>query len=81
MKRPLVLIGIILIVLLALTVIFVLWGSSKTVSDEEYAEGLTIKGPEAPAEETATAPESGKDTYSIMTYNVGYASGMANSLA
>lgn len=52
--------------------IFILWGSSSTISEEEFLKGILRMGP---GEETST-----KKTWSIMTYNAGFASGMANSL-
>ncbi len=72
MKRTITIIAAGLIILVGLFGIFILWGSSKTVSDEVYTNGIIIDGP--------GTPEKGKRTYSIMTYNVGYASGMANSM-
>ncbi|MFO7849761.1 MAG: endonuclease/exonuclease/phosphatase family protein [Spirochaetia bacterium] len=73
MKKILGSVVIALIVLLVLLVMCILWGSAKTVSEEEYAEGYIIDGP--------GDPQTGKSTYSVMTYNAGYASGTANSTA
>jgi len=53
-------------------VLFILWGSSSTISEKEFVNGTLLKGP---GKEKA----KGK-VWSIMTYNAGFASGMANSL-
>ncbi len=52
--------------------IFILWGSSSTISNDAFVKGSIHTEP-------GTRAES-KKIWSFMTYNVGFASGMANSL-
>jgi len=72
MKKILQAAAAIITVIIMTLGIFILWGSSSTISEEEFLKGSTSKGPGTEA--------ASKKIWSLMTYNVGFASGMANSL-
>lgn len=72
MKKILLTAAAIITVIILTLGIFILWGSSSTISKEAFLKGSISKGPGAEAES--------KKIWSLMTYNVGFASGMANSL-
>ena len=50
---------------------FYFWASSNTLNEEDYSQIIDYKA----------SPISTKDTLSIVTYNIGYFSGMTNNLA
>lgn len=60
-----------LITVVLLVVAFVWWGSGATWPTEDYRQIRTFSGPSA----------EGGDTLRIMTYNIGWMSGMTNNLA
>lgn len=68
MKRVTKFFGLTLLVLLLGLVVFFFWASSGTLSDDELATVTTHTEPIAP-----------RDTLSVMTYNIGYLSGMTNN--
>jgi endonuclease/exonuclease/phosphatase family metal-dependent hydrolase len=70
MKRFFVGVGVLLGLLLLAVVVFFFWASSGRLSDDELAQ--TRQYPAAP---TSAAP----DTVTVMTYNIGYLSGMTNN--
>lgn len=57
-------------VLIVLFVAFFFWASAGTLSEDEYATTATH----------AAAPAAPPDTLAVMTYNIGYLSGMTNNL-
>lgn len=56
--------------LLLLVVVFYFWGSSGNIDQSNLNRAIIFKAPPAPA----------KDTLTVMTYNIGYLSGMTNNL-
>lgn len=70
MKRTLQIVGSIVGVLLLSTILFFLWASSGRLAKEELTQTKTY--PAAPA-------SSDRDTFTVMTYNIGYLSGMTNN--
>jgi len=56
-------------------VLFYFWASSKTISDETYNKGSIYR-----IEAHLKNSYQKKRTYSLVTYNVGFGSGMANNL-
>lgn len=71
MKRVLKGSGYCILLLVVVVVVFFFWGSSSTRSEASYNE-LRLW----PAETQAV-----KDTFSVISYNIGYLSGMTNNLA
>lgn len=69
MKRALRATALILLVLLLGLVVFFFWGSGGTLPEEALATTTTY-----PA-----APAPPRDTLTVMTYNIGYLSGMTNN--
>lgn len=63
-------IGLVLVVLLVAFLAFFFWASSATHSEEAYAAVTTYDAP----------PAAPRDTITVMTYNIGYLSGMTNNL-
>ena len=72
MKRFLKITFLVLLSLLFLFIGFFLWASSPNLSSGEYAEVYVMQ-----KEHSAKV----KDTYSVLTYNIGYLSGMTNNRA
>lgn len=74
MKKILIIVPAVTSAIIGILVIFFFWASSKTVSKEEYNAGRIWK---------ISDKQEKKKTdriYTIATYNMGYASGMANNL-
>ena len=69
MKRVAKAFGTVLLVLLIAFVVFFFWASSGTRSGDELATTSTYPADPAPP----------RDTLSVMTYNIGYLSGMTNN--
>lgn len=69
MKRAARTAGLVLLVLLLGFVAFFFWASSGTLSEDELATTTTY----------AAEPTSPRDTLTVMTYNIGYLSGMTNN--
>ena len=61
-----------LLTLITLLVLFFFWGSSSNWEEERYAEVLRTQAP---------FPEAIPDTFAVITYNIGYLSGMKNNTA
>ncbi len=74
-KKTLIAIPSITSVIVAAFVIFFFWASSKTLNKEEYKSGRIWK---IPLQQEKKKPGQ---SYKIATYNMGYASGMANNIA
>ena len=70
MKRPFAIAGLFLGLLLAALVLFFFWASTGRLSDDEMAQIKRYDAPAASAE---------RDTFTVMTYNLGYLSGMTNN--
>ena len=60
-----------LVLVIAAFIIFFFWASSPTIAEKEYAELIENESPVAVINDSI---------YSIVTYNVGYLSGMTNNL-
>lgn len=73
MKRGLIILGILITLPLVAIVIFYFWGSAKTSPQNE--ELMTYEGV------TNLESESPDETYTVITYNIGYLSGLTNNLA
>ncbi len=72
MRRLIKNLGVFLLTLVLLFVIFFFWASAPTLSKDDYAK---IGGPEP------TFVPKNDSTFSIVTYNIGYLSGMTNNTA
>ncbi|MGK0325870.1 MAG: hypothetical protein ACJA1D_001211, partial [Polaribacter sp.] len=72
MKRFLKFIFRIFLVLIIAFVIFFFWASSSTLDKSEYAKLIEV--------DNHIVPEN-DSIFSIVTYNIGYLSGMTNNLA
>lgn len=70
MKRTLQVLGTIAGVLLLCAVLFFLWASSGRLSEAELAQTKSYPAAPAPAD---------RDTFTVMTYNIGYLSGTTNN--
>lgn len=70
MKRTLKVVGSIVGVLLLGVIFFFLWASSGRLPEEDLAQTKTYPADPAPAH---------RDTFTVMTYNIGYLSGMTNN--
>ena len=64
-------ISIAILAIILLLVIFLFWGSTSSIADGEYAEIIVYDSIEIPL----------KDTITVLTYNIGWLSGMTNNLA
>ena len=62
----------VLLLVVALFALFFFWGSSPTLDEKEYAKIIT---------HDYKSTVSNDSVYSIVTYNIGYLSGMTNNLA
>lgn len=72
MKRIFKLLFLLLTLLLTLFFCFFFWASSSTMNEKDYSELLTYEYP---------SEVSNDSIYSIVTYNIGYLSGMTNNRA
>ena len=72
MKRLLKFVTAIIVVLLLFCIVFFFWASSPTLSENEYTKLITNE-----YQQTTTTDS----IYSIVTYNIGYLSGMTNNTA
>lgn len=72
MKRLLKYFGLLLFVLIISGILFFFWASSPTLAEKEYAKIITT---------SATPTVDNDSIYSIITYNIGYLSGMTNNRA
>ena len=72
MKKLFKVLGRILVLLIVAAVFFFFWASSPTMDENEYQQLITNQF------EDATDNDS---IYSIVTYNIGYLSGMTNNRA
>lgn len=72
MKRLIRFLSILLVVFILLFAIFFIWASSPTLDEKEYTKLTTNAYP---------AEENNDSIYSIITYNIGYLSGMTNNRA
>lgn len=61
-----------LLLLIVATIVFYFWGSSSTLDEKEYAQLIELDGFNVPKNDSI---------FSIMTYNIGYLSGMTNNRA
>lgn len=74
MKKILLIFAVILLLLILLLLLFYLWGSSGKLKDKELTEIKDYK------KNSASVTDSHeKKLYKIMTYNIGYLSGMTNN--
>lgn len=71
MRRFARILVVVLLLLVAASVIFYFWGSSTRMDPVDYHRVVTY----------ASDPEAPKDTIKVMTYNIGFLSGMDNNLA
>ncbi len=74
-KKTLIIIPSVTSAIIAAFVIFFFWASSKTLNKEEYKTGRIWKIP------LQNEKKKSGQSFKIITYNMGYASGMANNLA
>ncbi len=75
LKKILKSISFLIIIVVILFIGFYFWASSRTISDEKYNQGSILR-----IESHLKNKYKVKKTYSIITYNVGFGSGMANNL-
>jgi endonuclease/exonuclease/phosphatase family metal-dependent hydrolase len=71
LKIALTIVTILLLVAILAVVVFYFWASSGTLPPDKQSEVITYSGAKIPP----TTPQ----TFTIMTYNIGYLSGMANN--
>jgi len=72
MKKSLKLLSILLVLIVIVSTIFFFWASSPNFSEKEYTKTIT---------NTYTQNIDTDSIYSIVTYNIGYLSGMTNNRA
>jgi endonuclease/exonuclease/phosphatase family metal-dependent hydrolase len=72
-KKTMLIITIILVLLVLALTGFYFWAGSGTLSDEQLSEIISYRT-------SFKEPGEPEDTFTVMTYNIGYLSGMANSL-
>lgn len=72
LKKILKIMALVLISLFLVFALFFFWATTGTTPKEKLAEIITFP--------VAQKPEPGQETFTIMTYNIGYLSGMSNNL-
>jgi len=65
---------IIIVILLAALIAFYFWGGSGVLEDDQLSQLVTY-----PVASSQPQPNIESDTFTIMTYNIGYLSGMTNN--
>lgn len=73
LKKALLVFGIFIGLLLLALTIFYFWGSSGTLPQEKLSEIIVYS-------DSTAEPRAETETFTVMTYNIGYLSGMFNNL-
>lgn len=88
LKKTLKVLSVLIVVLLIAVVAFYFWAGSGTLPDEKMSEKLTFSPPspltgqssaKSSVESSASASMPQDVEFSVMTYNIGYLSGMMNN--
>ena len=74
LKKALLVFAIVIVLFILLFVIFYFWASSGSLPENKLSEIFVY------SDSTAEPPEN-RDVFTVMTYNIGYLSGMTNNLA
>ena len=79
MEIILIIIGVVVLLPVFSFIIFYIWGSSQNMKKSEYDKGFIWKNDDFKVAESEKGEKSGEKTYSILTNNIGFASGLTNN--